>query len=125
MRIDEQDSEAYSALLDVKKALPDRCQEWLKDIANWVKDEIDQDPKNLGHNYEHFLHEQTKVFAYQTGLQQPTVTALVHQEFESKNGKEVHTYACDQWRAHLFKPNPKTMRPTCRVRQNRKTGPEM
>ena len=124
MRIDKQDSHAYSALLDVKEALLEECRVWLNDIAFWVKDEIDQDPKNLGKNYEHFLIEQAKVVAHQTGLQKQTITALIHQEFEMKNRRDIHSYACEQWQAHLFKSDPRMDNQRHKTPRKINAGPE-
>ena len=124
MRLDERDSEAYSALLDVQEALSEECRVWLKDMATWVKEEIDQDPRNPGDNYLHFLNEQTKVFAYQTGLQQGTAWALARQEFLARNRQTIQDYARQQWKANLFKAGREKSKPGKSVKPTLFHGPE-
>ena len=108
-----------------EETLSRQQNDWLKDIATWVKEEIDQDPKNLGKNYEHFLNEQAKVFAYQGGFEQPTALALVKREFSRQYEQDIHAYAGQQWRTHLFKAAPNVKRGAGWVGKNINHGPEM
>ncbi len=108
-----------------EETLSTHQKDWLKDIATWVKEEIVQDPKSLGENYEHFLSEQAKVFAYQGGFDQRTALDLVNRAFCNLYQQDIRAYAGQQWRAHLFKPDPNTTKRTRRVSQNSNHGPEM
>ena len=100
MTLYNEQSKVGGALKEVHHALPERFQDWLKDIVTWVKEEIDQDPKHPGKNYREFLQEQTKVFAYQSGLEPSTITALVHMGFQQKQGQSIDSYAHEKWKEH-------------------------
>lgn len=118
MSINDQQNEGSGVLKELREALPVRLQAWLNDMATWAKEEIDQDPKNPGKNYLYFLHEQTKVFAYQSGLQQENIKLLVYQGFLQKYGQTIEVYALEKYKEHLFLSVPNDKKSSNRIKNH-------
>ncbi len=88
-------------------------------VVEWVKEEMDENPKSFGTNYGHFLYQHSKVLSHQTGIEAWKMGSIVNEQFKTRYNRDIHGYSAEMWKSYLFKPDPQGRWPDCELSENR------